>query len=183
MCCYKWWWTRRHRKVRACSIPEHYYSKSLVEGSWLLESADNPYDRNELLDDEETFRMLAAMARSGRCVMTFKRFFTANGEEVWSARVESPATGVVETQYKPSDEVDELTSYRTRVTSVFIQPSLHKIVVRSVSKDGLTTEVTREVYPSNPNILLATVTVLNTTATASFKRILDVNVNKVYEIK
>ena len=178
-CCYKWCWRRRNRKVRASSIPEHYYSKSLLEGSWVLHSSDNPYDRNEPLDDEETFRMLAVMAKSGRCFMTIKRFFTANGEEVWSSRVEAPATGVVETQYKQSEEVDELTCYRTRVTSFPTQPNLHKFVVRRITKDGIVTESTREVYPSDPNTLISTLTVLNTKAVGIFKRIFDDNDNKL----
>ena len=182
MCFYKWW-RRRNRTGNESNLSDqitdgnfltdHNTDKSLLEGNWELQSLDDPIARNEPLDYAEPFKTLGLMARSGRCVLTVKRNFSDAKDEFWIIRVTTPASGIVETRFKLGEKMDELTTYRVRATSVLCKPNYHKIVVHSKLKNGCYAQVTREVHPSNPNILISTFIIENNRAVAIYKRIMD----------
>ena len=167
------WWKQRHRTGNEGDLLDNYREKSLLEGYWELQSFDDPLDHNEPLDGEETFKSVSSMIKSGRCLLTIKRLFSDANCETWVIRVTTPMTGIVETRFNPGEEVDELTCYRGRATSVLVKPNCNKIVIFSKLKNGLSSQLAREVHPSDPNTLIGTITVKNSRSVAIFKRIMD----------
>ena len=172
MCFYKWW-KQRLRIGNKSNLLVQNNDNSLLVGNWELQSLDDPISRNEPLDDEETFQSILSMVKSGRCLLTIKRLFPNADGEIWVIRVSTPLTGIVETRFNLGEEIDELTTYRLRATSISIKPNLNKIVVLSKLKNGHVVELSREVYPSDPNKLITTVTVKNSRAVAIYKRIMN----------
>ena len=173
MCCLYNWWKQRHRIENERNFFDQYVGKSLLVGYWELLSLDDPIARNEPLDDEETFRTISSMARSGRVVLVIKRLAFDEDDEIWVICVSAPATEIVETKFRLGEEVDELTYFRSKATSVLTKPNFNKIVVRCKLKNGHVAEVTREVKPSDPNTLVGTIVVENNRAVATFKRVED----------
>ena len=142
-------------------------------------SLDHPTSRYEAFDDEDPFQSISSMAKSGRVVFVIKRLAFDDDDEIWVICVSAPATDFVETQYRLGEEVDELTYFRGRATSVLTKPSFSKIVVRCKLKNWHVAEVTREVKPSDPNTLVGRIKMKNKRAVATFKRMEDEAVKNV----
>ena len=172
MCLYRLWqhikFGSKHNVVAidAC--------ESLLLGDWVLKSSNNieAFDAEALKNEVDIYTPMANILKyPEKTFVSIKLERTPNSDEIWKLSFESPAVGIVVSQFKLGEKVEELTANRLRTISIFTLPQINKLVSLRQTKNGVVVWMMREVDITDPDTLVVTLKIKQEIATITYRRI------------
>jgi hypothetical protein len=148
-------------------IPNATQKQSLLIGTWLLEANDNfgEFMRQAGVQSEEFMKRFQV----DRQTIRIKKLEEDN---LWLYRIQALSTGIIEIKFKLGVEQHEMSPINVPGRTIYTLEDLNKLITDYYLYDGRHCQITREVDPAEPNVMILYGTIDKVLTKRTYRRLM-----------